>query len=85
MAIKKHIWVIESEDGIGNYFSSSIVDTIVKSLKRNACDDVVRMNQDQFLGTYLDELNSKLVIVPKVSLLPQVVPNNTVPIPSPSR
>ena len=85
MAIKKHIWFIESEEGIGKIFSSSTVDAIIKSLKRNACDDVVRMSQDQFLGTYLDELNSKLVIVPKVHLLPQTVQNNIIPISSPSR
>jgi hypothetical protein len=82
---KKHIWFIESEEGIGKFFSSSVVDAIIKSLKRNACDDVVRMSQDQFLGTYLDKLYSKLVVVPKVHLLPQTVQTNTIPTSSPSR
>eukprot|EP01035_Chromulina_nebulosa_P024788 gene24789-32282_t len=82
---KKHIWFIESEEGIGNFFSSSVVDAIIKSLKRNACDDVVRMSQDKFLGTYLDKLYSKLVVVPKVHLLQQTVQTNTIPTPIPSR
>lgn len=72
--IKKSIWIVESDGNVENYLSGTIIDELYRGLKKNVCDEVVRINQNEFLESYIDTLNRKLLTVPKVQLLPLPTP-----------
>lgn len=73
MVQKKSVWLIESNQTIGRYLHPSIFDDLYEELRQRDCDEFIRMDQGQFLGTYIDHLNNKLLHAVKGALLPMVV------------